>query len=110
MNIIDLKGKPLAYSRNLGDAYYWEYHFIIDVDDEHYCLLNYEDSMSGYVEYQVESIDEEFLSDYLTISLLKTDLNCVNLPIYQDMFDGLHKEEAILIKKSKVDKLLKVYK
>ena len=107
MKIADLLHKKLLYGANLGDEYYWDYRFIVEVDDKYYCLLNYQDSVSGWVAFQVESIDEEFLSDFLETIFVKTTEDANIQTMYDTLFCDVREEEVILIKKSKVDVLLK---
>ena len=107
MKIADLLHKKLLYGANLGDEYYWDYRFIVEVDDEYYCLLNYQDSISGWIEFQVESIDEEFLSNFLETTFVKATDDTDIQTMYDNLFCDIGEEEVILIEKSKVDALLK---
>lgn len=65
MKIIDIRDKKIIYSKNLGDSYYWEYKFIVEIDEDNYCLINYDDSYSGWIHFKMECIDEEFISAFM---------------------------------------------
>lgn len=65
MKIIDIRDKEIKYSKNLGDNYYWEYRFIVKIDDDNYCLINYDDSFSGWISFKMECADEEFISAFI---------------------------------------------
>lgn len=64
MKIKDLKGKKIIYKCDMGDSYYFDEKLIVEVDANNYCLLNYENSFSGYIEYTIESVDKEFISSF----------------------------------------------
>ena len=65
MKIIDIRDKKIIYSKNLGDRYYWEYKFIVEIDEDNYCLINYDGSMSGWIHFRMECADEGFISAFM---------------------------------------------
>lgn len=65
MKLIDILDKKIIYSKNLGDRYYWEYKFIIKIDEDNYCLINYDDSFSGWIKFHIECVDEAFISAFM---------------------------------------------
>lgn len=65
LKIKDIMDKKIIYSKNLGDSYYWEYKFIVEIDENNYCLINYDDSMSGWIPFKMECVDEELISAFM---------------------------------------------
>lgn len=65
MKILDIRDKKILFKKNLGDNYYWEYRFIVQVDENNYCLINYNDSFSGWISFNMECVDEEFVSAFM---------------------------------------------
>lgn len=64
MKFKDILDKKVVFNENLGDEYYWDYRMIIQIDKENIVLIEYDDSMSGYIPFKVESVDKEFVSSF----------------------------------------------
>jgi hypothetical protein len=60
----DILNKKVIYEENLGDEYYWDYRIIVQIDKENIVLIEYDDSLSGYISFKVESVDKEFISSF----------------------------------------------
>jgi len=110
MKIIDIIDKKIIYGKNLGDNWYWEYKFIVQIDEDNYCLINYDDSYSGWIRFKMECVDEEFISAFMKdyddkyINFDKCDVPLSKF-IDDDDLQYVKDEEVILIPKEK----LKVY-
>lgn len=116
MKIIDIRDKKIIYSKNLGDNYYWGYKFIVQIDENNYCLINYDDSCSGYIPFNMESVDECFASAFMkdpynnnyinfdkSNKLLGDYISDYNLCDVKDV-------DVIIISKEKIQKYLDLFK
>jgi len=116
MKIIDIRDKKIIYSKNLGDEYYWSYKFIVKIDEDNYCLINYDNSMSGYIPFNMECADEEFISAFMkdpyddnyinfdkSDKLLRDYISDYNLCDVEDV-------DVIIIPKEKIQKYLDLFK
>lgn len=116
MKIIDIRDKKIIYSKNLGDGYYWEYKFIVEIDEDNYCLINYDDSMSGYIPFSMECVDEGFISAFMKDpyydNYINFDKSNKLLGDYIDDYDlGYVKDvDVILISKEKLQPYLDLFK
>ena len=116
MKIIDIRDKKIIYSKNLGDEYYWEYKFIVEIDEDNYCLINYEDSCSGYIPFNMESVDEEFISAFMKNPYNDNYINFYKsnklLGDYISDYDLCYVKDVdvIIIPKEKIQKYLDLFK
>ena len=114
MELIDLRKNKVIYSKNLGDSYYWEYKLIVECNDNNYCLINYDGSSSGYIEFCMESVSEDFISAFFNnpyedgIIMFDKDNSLLQdyLNEYYGDFEDIANIEAILIPKEKIQKYL----
>ena len=112
MKIIDIRDKKIIYGKNLGDEWYWEYKFIVQIDDDNYCLINYDDSFSGGIEFTMECVDEEFISVFMDDKYINFDKYDVPLSEYIDDDDLQYVKDVdvIIIPKEKIQKYLDLFK
>lgn len=66
MKFKDILEKEVIYWQDTDCEYYWDYKYIVDLDKDNYVLINEGGSMSGYIEFSIESIDKEFVSNFMT--------------------------------------------
>lgn len=109
MKLKDLKDKKILWRCDLGDDLYWEEKLIVEIDNDYVCLLNYEDSFSGYYEYSLESVDREFISAFFDLS---DRYNCAFYRVENETLNDYIKEytpdaNVILIKKEEILSYLK---
>ena len=108
MKIIDIIDKKIIYSKNLGDGYYWHYKFIVQIDKDNYCLINYDDSFSGWISFHMECVNESFISafmkDYYDDNFINFDKCDKPLGDYiGDDYLGLVRDvDVVLIPKEKI--------
>ena len=108
MNIKDILDKKIVYEANLGDEYYWSYKFIVKIDENNYCLINYDNSYSGYIPFNMESVDECFVSAFMEgISFYKSG-STLRKYVREYYEKRVENEEAILIPKEKIQSYLDV--
>lgn len=116
MKIIDIRDKKIIYLKNLGDSYYWEYKFIVEIDEDNYCLINYDDSYSGWISFRMECVDEEFISAFMKDTY---DDNYINFDksnkllgdyISDDYLCDVKDVDVIIIPKEKIQKYLDLFK
>ena len=115
MKIIDIKDKPIIYCKNLGDEYYWEYKLIVQVDENNYCLINYDDSYSGYISFNMECVDEEFVSAFMKnpyaddfINFNKTNKLLSEFIINKKDIETATNSDVVLIPKEKIQYYLDI--
>ena len=65
MKLIDILDKKVIWFKDTDCGYYWDFKYIVELDEEHYALINHSGSMSGWNPLFFESVDKEFVSAFL---------------------------------------------
>ena len=116
MKIIDIRDKKIIYSKNIGDNWYWAYKFIVEIDKDNYCLINYDDSYSGWIHFRMECVDEGFISAFMKDPY---DDNYINFDksnkllgdyISDDNLCDVKDVDVVVIPKEKIQKYLDLFK
>lgn len=112
MKLKDLKDKKILWRCDLGDDLYWKEKLIVEIDNDYVCLLNYEDSFSGYYEYSLESVDKEFIYAFFDLSdRYKDTFSKVENETMSDYIKDYSPDaDVILIKKEDILSYLKLEK
>ena len=93
MILKDILENKVLWLENLGDCYYWDYRIIVQIDEKKIVLLEYNDSMSGWIEFNVESVDKEFISSFFnTYDYIKDKKIKLNYESTEKLKDLLHYE------------------
>lgn len=107
MKLKDLKDKRILWSCDLGDMYYWNEKLIVEIDEDYVCLLNYDDSFSGYYEYSLESIDKGFISAFFDLPAGYSFCKEENAILNDYIKDYTPNDDVVLIKKEEILPYLK---
>lgn len=108
MKLKDLKDKRILWSCDLGDMYYWNEKLIVEIDEDYVCLLNYDDSFSGYYEYSLESIDKGFISAFFDLPAGYSFCKEENATLNDYIKDYTPNDDVVLIKKRRDITLFKI--
>lgn len=98
MKFKDILDKKVVFNENLGDEYYWDYRMIVQIDKENIVLVEYDDSMSGYISFKVESVDKEFVSSFFDTyedKTRKVELDYNSTETLKDAIDFEYNEEYL---------------
>lgn len=108
LKIKDILDKEIIYEANLGDEYYWSYKFIVKIDEDNYCLINYDGSYSGYIPFNMESVDECFASAFMEGIRFYKSGSTLRQYVSEYYEKYVEDEEAILIPKEKIQSYLDI--
>ena len=81
MKLKDILDKKLVMLKDTDCNYYWDYKYVVEIDEDNYALINHSGSGSGYCPLHFEFVDKEFAyqffkgEDWETIKFEKTDEN-----------------------------------
>ena len=61
LKLKDISEKEVVYFRDTNCVYYWDFKYVVDVDENHFALINHSGSGSGWEVEQMEFVDKEFV-------------------------------------------------
>lgn len=88
MKLKDILEKKVIYVRDTNCQYYWDYKYIVEIDDNNYTLINHSGSGSGWEPLGIESVEVGFASAFIRESEYENPfIKCIKDKL--DVYDTL---------------------
>ena len=123
MKLKDILDNKILYFRDTDCSYYWDYKYVVEIDNNNVALINHSGSSSGWNPLDIEFVDKEFLYSFfekrynsglddfevLDNEVLSNYLECDLQEDFNDTED-FGELEVILIDKLEMQKLFNEFK